>query len=148
MKVLLIKDVKSLGKAGEIKEVKEGYGQNFLVGKGLAKVATNDVIKQFEAKKKKEAAEEVQRLEDLKKMAEKLKNESIKIQHKAGDNGSLFGAVKKEDIADALQKDGFDVDKKMVEISKPIKETGTFTVKIKLGHGMHPEITLIVEGTD
>ncbi len=148
MKVLLIKDVKSLGKAGEIKEVKEGYGQNFLIGKGLAKLATNDVIKQYEANKKKREAEEAAELEALKQAAEKLKNESVKIKHKAGENGALFGAVKKEDIADALNALGYKIDKKMVEIANPIKETGTFTVAIKLGHGMHPEVTVIVEGTN
>ncbi|MCV6606659.1 MAG: 50S ribosomal protein L9 [Campylobacterales bacterium] len=148
MKVLLIKDVKSLGKAGEIKEVKEGYGQNFLVGKGLAKVATNEVIKQYEANKKKKEAADAAHLEEMEKASAKLKNESVKIKHKAGDNGHLFGAVKKEDIAEALNALGYKIDKKMVEIKTPIKETGTFTVSIKLGHGMHPEVTVIVEGTN
>jgi large subunit ribosomal protein L9 len=62
MKVLLIKDVKSLGKAGEIKEVKDGYGQNFLIAKGFAKLATPEVIRQFEAKKKREAEEEAAKI--------------------------------------------------------------------------------------
>jgi large subunit ribosomal protein L9 len=148
MRVLLIKDVKSLGKAGEIKEVKDGYGQNFLVGKGFAKLATDEVVAQYEEDKKQREAEEAAHLAKMEAAADKLKNESVKIKHKAGDNGHLFGAVKKEDIADALGKLGYDIDKKMIEIKNPIKETGTFTVSVKLGHGMHPEITVIVEGTN
>ena len=145
MKVLLLKDVKSLGKAGEVKEVKDGYGQNFIVGKGLGKVATPDVLRQYEANKKKQEEEEKARMEELKILGKKLESASVVIKKKVGANGSLFGALKKEDIADALNSKGLEVDKKQVEIDGHIKATGVYEVSIKLGHGMHPKVKVEVE---
>lgn len=145
MKVLLLKDVKALGKAGEVKEVKEGYGQNFIIAKGFGKLATPDVLKQYEANKKKKQAADAAEMERLKDLAKKLETASVKIVKKVGANGSLFGALKKEDIAEALEKAGLAVDKKKVEIDGHIKNTGVFEVKIKLGHGMHPVVKVEVE---
>ncbi len=145
MKVLLTKDVKSLGKAGEIKEVKDGYGQNFIVGKGYGKLATADVIRQYEANKKKEQEREKAKLEELQILAKELEKASVKITKKVGANGSLFGALKKEDIAEALSAKGLEVDKKHVEIDGHIKATGIYEVSIKLGHGMHPVVQVEVE---
>jgi large subunit ribosomal protein L9 len=147
MKVLLIKDVKNLGKRGEIKEVKDGYGQNFLIAKGFAKQATNEVIRRWEAeqKKKKEAeANELQRLKETQKL---LENTKLIIKRKLGANGSLFGAVTKDEIANELkeQKD-IKIDKKMVEIKNPIKTSGDFEISIKLGHGIHAKLELTIEG--
>jgi large subunit ribosomal protein L9 len=97
MKVLLIKDVKSLGKAGEIKEVKEGYGRNFLIAKGFAKLATKDVIKEWEEAQKRKEEELKLELYELNKEKEILENLSIDIEKKLGKNGHLYGAVTKED---------------------------------------------------
>ena len=80
MKVLLIKDVKGLGKIGEIKEVKDGYGQNFLIGKGFAKLATTDVVRQYEAKVRKDAELEAAEIARLKELETKLKDVTIKIK--------------------------------------------------------------------
>jgi large subunit ribosomal protein L9 len=147
MKVLLTKEVKNLGKAGEIKEVKDGYGQNFLIGKGFAKLATPDVVRQFEAKKKREAEEAAAELERLKELAAKLKNITLTIKRPLGANGSLFGAITKEEIATELNaQQGFEIDKKHIELDKPIKATGSYEVSIKLGHGFHPHFTLNVDG--
>lgn len=138
MKVLLIKDVKSLGKKGEVKEVKDGYGRNFLIKNGLAKHATNDVLRQYEAQKKREAAqeaEEIEKLESIKKDIEKI---TLIVKRKLGANGSLFGAVTKEEIANDLKaQHSLEIDKKTVEIDKPIKATGMYEISIKLGHGIH-----------
>ena len=113
MKVLLIKDVKALGKAGEIKEVKDGYGHNFLIGKGFAKLATPDVLRQYEAKKRREAEEEAAELEKLKDLEAKLKDVTLSIKRPLGANGSLFGAITKDEIATELEaQHGFAVDKK------------------------------------
>lgn len=147
MKVLLIKDVKALGKAGEIKEVKDGYGHNFLIGKGFAKLATPDVIRQYEAKKRREAEEAAAELEKLKELEAKLKNITLSIKRPLGANGSLFGAITKEEIATELEaQHGVAIDKKHVELDKPIKATGNYDISLKLGHGIHAHFNLSVAG--
>ena len=147
MKVLLTQDVKGLGKAGEIKEVKPGYGQNFLVKKGLAKTATDDVIEQWkkdqEEMKKAEAAE----IAHLTEIEATLKNITLEVKRKLGANGSLFGAVTKDEIAHAL-KDTHDIeiDKKTIEFKTAIKTEGSHDISIKLGHGIHAHMTLNIVG--
>ena len=89
MQVLLIKDVKGLGKAGEVKEVKDGYGKNFLVGKGLAKVATNEVLKKHASSERKKAEDEAKEIETLKALAQKLDKLKVTITKKLGNSGSL-----------------------------------------------------------
>jgi large subunit ribosomal protein L9 len=144
MKVLLIKDVKNVGKKGEVKDVKEGYGNNFLIAKGFAKLATTAVIRQYEAEQKRKKQQEEQELERLKNLAKKLENTTITIAKKIGANGSLFGAITKDEIAHSLKE--FDIDKKMVEIKNPIKATGLYEIKIKLGHSLHPEVKVEIVG--
>ncbi len=147
MKVLLIKDVKSLGKAGEIKEVKDGYGRNFLVAKGFAKVATKEVVKEWEEEQARLKAEQEAEIARLKEIESNLKDKTVVIKRKLGANGSLFGAVTKEEIAKELKNQtGFDIDKKHVEIDKAIKATGEYEVSLKLGHGIHAKFNLVVEG--
>lgn len=146
MKVLLLEDVKGLGKKGEVKEVKEGYGNNFLIGKGLAKAATPAVLNQYKAEQKKKAEADAAELERLKKLAEKLKEAKVTIAKKVGANGSLFGAITKDEIAHAFSEAGFELDKKMVEITKPIKSIGVFEISMKLGHGLHPETKIEIVG--
>lgn len=146
MKVLLLEDVKGLGKKGEIKEVKEGYGNNFLVGKGLAKIATPAVLNQYKAEQKRKEEAEKTELERLKKLAATLEGAQVKISKKLGANGSLFGAITKDEIAHAFCNAGFEIDKKMVEIDNPIKSTGVFEVGMKLGHGLHPKTKIEIAG--
>jgi large subunit ribosomal protein L9 len=146
MKVLLIKDVKSLGKAGEIKEVKEGYGRNFLIAKGFAKLATKEVIKEWEEEQKRKSEELELEIYELNKEKEVLEKLNIDIEKKLGNNGHLYGAVTKEDIADALKKQSkIDIDKKKID-TKNIKSVGEHTVDIKLGHGIHAKLKINVKG--
>lgn len=138
MKVLLIKDVKNLGKKGEVKEVKDGYGRNFLIKNGFAKHATNDVLRQFEAQKKRQAEAEAQEIEELELIKKDIEKVTLHVKRKLGANGSLFGAVTKEEIANDLKAEhNIDIEKKSVEIDKPIKATGNYEISIKLGHGIH-----------
>lgn len=147
MKVLLIKDVKDLGKKGEIKEVKDGYGQNFLIGKGFALVATNEVMKKYESAQRKKAEADAQEMETLKEIEKKLGTLKLTIKRKLGANGSLFGAVTKDEIAHELNEQyQLEVDKKTVEIEHAIKMTGNFDITIKLGHGIHANLSLIIIG--
>ena len=147
MKVLLIKDVKDLGKKGELKEVKDGYGQNFLIGKGFALLATNEVLRKYESDQRKKAAAEAEELANLKTIEKKLAELKLTLKRKLGANGSLFGAVTKDEIAHELKEQyGIDIDKKTVEIEHPIKTTGNFDISIKLGHGIHAKLVLIILG--
>jgi len=144
MKVLLIKDVKTLGKAGEIKEVKDGYGQNFLIGKGLAKLATPDVVENWKAEQarmEKELKDELTRLE-----AEKITLEAteIKIEKDKAPVG-IKGSVGNADIAAAIsEKLGIEVDKKNIHLKKPLKSEGLHEVDAKLGHGIHATLKVNV----
>ena len=147
MKVLLIKDVKGLGKAGDIKEVKDGYGKNFLIAKGFAKLATDAVIKQWQANQKKKAEAEAAEIDRLNKLKEKIEKIKLTIKHKVGANGALFGAITNKEISEHLKKEfDIDIDKKKIELHPAIKQTGEYEVDIKLGHGIHAKLDLIVEG--
>ena len=146
MKVLLVKDVKSLGKAGEVKDVKDGYGQNFLVKKGLAKVATAEVLEEWEREQAKIKAELEAEIKALNELSDKLKETKVTIKRKLGENGHLYGAVTKDDIAKALKDAGFEVDKKTVEIKSAIKTVGHHDISIKLGHGIHAKTQVEIVG--
>ncbi|MBP6325105.1 MAG: 50S ribosomal protein L9 [Sulfurospirillum sp.] len=147
MKVLLIKDVKDLGKKGELKEVKDGYGQNFLIGKGFALLATNEVLRKYESDQRKKAAAEAEELANLKSIEKKLAELKLTLKRKLGANGSLFGAVTKDEIAHELKDQyGIEIDKKTVEIEHPIKTTGNFDISVKLGHGIHAKLALSILG--
>ncbi|AXX92649.1 50S ribosomal protein L9 [Malaciobacter molluscorum LMG 25693] len=147
MKVLLIKDVKSLGKAGEVKEVKDGYGKNFLIGKGLALHATNDVLKKYEAQKKREKEIEAEEIAQAEILAEKLNATKLTIKHKIGANGHLIGSVTNKEISDALEKD-FEIiiDKKNITVDKKIKAPGIYEVDCKLGHAVHANLKIDIIG--
>jgi len=146
MKVLLVKDVKTLGKAGEIKEVKDGYGQNFLINKGLAKLATPDVVENWkteQARMAQELKDELTRLE-----AEKITLESttIKIEKQLAPVG-IKGSVGNADIAAAIL-DQLDIvlDKKHINLKKALKSTGIHEVDAKLGHAIHAALKVEVVG--
>lgn len=146
MKVLLIKDVKGLGKAGEIKEVKDGYGHNFLVGKGFAKVATDAVIRQHNAQLKREAAELEAQKEEFKNLVEKLKKIRLVIKKPVGENGVLFGSVTKDDVVNALKEQkGIEIDKKSLELDT-IKSVGVFDVEAKFKHQISGKFEIEVVG--
>ncbi len=147
MKVLLIKDVKSLGVTGEVKEVKPGYGQNFLIKKGFAKPATPEIIAEHEAEIERLAAEEAAEIVRLKEIAEKLEKIEIIITKKVGDNGHLFGAVTKDEIANALEEQHkIEIDKKHIIDKTTIKTIGEHDVDLKLGHGIHATLHVDVQG--
>lgn len=146
MKVLLLQDVKGLGKKGDICEVKDGYGRNFLVGKGLADFATNEVINRYKATQKKAAEMAAEEKSLMEMTAKKISEIVVKIIQKVGANGSLYGAITKEDIAEALAKEHrIEIDKKTIELKNPIKSTGIYEVEIKLGHGIHATLKVDVE---
>lgn len=147
MKVLLIKDVKSLGKAGEVKEVKDGYGKNFLIGKGFAKHATEEILTQHKADEAQKAADLADEKSELKAIAEKLDKAEIIITKKLGQNGHLFGAITKDEVAHALQEQhSIEIDKKHITDKVAIKTVGEHDLDLKLGHGIHATLHVDVQG--
>lgn len=147
MKVLLIKDVKALGKAGELKEVKDGYGHNFLIAKGFAKLATPDVLRQYEAAQKRKAQEEADLIEKLNQIKADLAKINLVIVRKLGANGSLFGSITKDEISETLkQEHEIEIDKKSIEFDNAIKATGIYELDIKLGHSIYAKLKLEVKG--
>ncbi|HBO16445.1 MAG: 50S ribosomal protein L9 [Candidatus Moranbacteria bacterium GW2011_GWE2_35_2-] len=139
MKIVLLKDVKKLGRAGEIKEVAEGYARNFLFARKLAEAATESVIQNINQVKLKQ--EEKKKLEQKKiqEIANKLKNKRIIIRSK-GSGKKLFGSVSGKEVVLALKNEGFEIDQKGVILDKVIKEVGEHKVKINLGGGVYREI--------
>jgi len=125
MKVLLTKDVKGLGKAGEVHEVKDGYGKNFLVGKGLALVATNEVLNKHKAQERKKAENEAAEIALAKEIATKIEATKLTIKHKVGANGHLIGSVTNKEISEALQEQlQIEIDKKQIHLDNKIKTVG------------------------
>lgn len=147
MKVLLIKDVKSLGKAGEVKEVKDGYGKNFLIGKGFAKHATTEILAQHAQDEKDKVKNEAAEIASLKELAVILDKKEIIIKKKVGDNGHLFGSITKEEIASTLKEQhDIEIDKKHITEKLSIKTVGEHDVDFKLGHGIHATLHVDVVG--
>lgn len=147
MKVLLTKDVKGVGKAGEIKDVADGYGKNFLIGKGLAMAATNEVLKKYEADQRKKAANEAAEVERLTALKTRLADINVVIAKKLGDTGHLFGSVTKDEIAHALmEQHGIEIDKKELDAKHGIKTTGMHDLDLKLGHGIHATLHVEIKG--
>lgn len=143
MKVILLQDVKSLGKKDAIVEVSDGYGQNYLIPRKLAVVANAGNMN--EVKQRKESLDNKARkeLEAAKEYAAKLQDKTVTISAKVGENGKLFGAVSNKDIQDALKAQyNVDIDKKKIVLTEPIKNVGTHIVEIKLHSGVSVKITV------
>ena len=147
MKVLLTKDVKSLGKAGEIKEVADGYGKNFLIGKGLALHATTEVLNRWKAEQKRAAENEAKEIATAKELAEKLNATKLTIKHKVGANGHLIGSVTNKEISESLEVQfSIMLDKKHISLEQKIKSVGIYEVDCKLGHAIHASLKVDIIG--
>ena len=147
MKVLLIKDVKTLGKAGELKEVADGYGKNFLIGKGLALHATTEVLNRYKAEQKRAAENEAKEIATAKELAEKINATKLTIKHKVGANGHLIGSVTNKEIAEALSNQfSIEIDKKNISVEKKFKTVGIYEVDCKLGHAIHATLKVDIIG--
>ena len=133
MIVILMKDVKGSGKAGDVVKVSDGYARNMLLPKGLAKEATEGNIRSLEKQNAIAAEKLAEQKAAAKEMAAKLEKITLKIESKGGDSGKLFGSITSKDIAEALEKqEGMKIDKKKIEMKTPIKQAGETEVTLKL----------------
>lgn len=145
MKVVLLADVKGTGKKGEICEVSAGYAQNFLIKTGKAKIADNCAInenKQAKQAKEYHYEQDKQNALNLKKQLDGL---TVRVSIKGGENGRTFGSVTSQEIAFALEKQGFRVDKKQIIVNQPIKNEGIYDIDIKLFTQIIAKIKVSVE---
>lgn len=141
MKVVLLTDVRGTGKKGEIKEVADGFANNFLIKTGKARKADSATIS--ENKNRQEANDfhkEMQRQEAV-ALGEKIKGQKITLAIKCGENGKTFGSISGKEIAEALEKFGYIVDKRKIEVPNPIKTIGDYEVVVKL----HPTVSVKVK---
>ena len=137
MKVILLTEVKKLGKKGDVVEVAEGYGRNYLLAKGLAVEATEGKLKELKEQKNAENRRKEKELMEARALAEKIKSIEVVLYGKCGENGKLFGAITSKDIADALEKNyKIKIDKRKLDLKENIKALGGYTVEVKL----HPEV--------
>ena len=138
MKIILIQDVKGLGKAGDIKEVNDGYARNFLIKKGMAVEGTAQNLYAAEQKKKIAAEKAAAAKAEAEVIAKKLNKQVIKVYAKGGENnGKMFGSVTAENIAEGLKLAGFDIDKKKIETKETMKEFKKYEVTVRI----YPEVT-------
>jgi large subunit ribosomal protein L9 len=144
MKVLLVKDVYKLGRAGDIKKVADGFGRNFLIPQGLAVLATAGALKQVE---KIRSTAEVRRTEqnsELKDLASHINGVTLIFDAKAGETGKLYGSITTQDVAAALQeKTRYEVKKQQIDM-QPIRTLGEFTAHVRLTMDLVPEVKIIV----
>lgn len=133
MIVILLKDVKGSGKAGDVVKVNDGYARNMLIPKGLAKEATEGNVRSLEKQKAIVAEKKAEEKAAAQQLAEKLKELTVSIVTKGGEGGRLFGSITSKDISEALNKQyKIDIDKKKFVLENPIKTTGEFSVEVKL----------------
>lgn len=146
MKVILKQDVKGLGEKDSMVNVKDGYARNYLIPRGLAVEASQDNISNMNITKEAERSRKDRELEQAEILAEKLKNITVVIKAKAGENGKLFGSITNKDISEKLKSDfKFDVDRKKIVLPDVIKSLGTTEVEIKLYPNVSTKLAVKVE---
>ncbi|NKB67904.1 MAG: 50S ribosomal protein L9 [Candidatus Latescibacteria bacterium] len=141
MKVILLRDVDQVGQAGEVVQVAPGYGRNFLIPNGQAMVATDANVAQFESRRKQHAAVTERESRDAVAQAKGLEEASLTTVVRVGEEDRLFGSVTAQNIADLLAQNGYEVDRRKIELEEPIRALGVYNISIRL----HPEVVATVK---
>lgn len=144
MKVILLKDVKGSGKAGDVIEAKDGFAMNFLIKKGLAKQADAQSLNENKNQKQAQEFHRQEMLKANKELKEKINGLEINISAKSGESGKFFGAITNKEIGDKLNELGFDIDKKKIILASNIKTTGRFDVQVRISAEETAKIIVIV----
>lgn len=138
MKIILLEDVKSLGKKGEIVNVSDGYATNFVLPKKLGVEANQKNLNELKNQKKRDEKAAQELLEEMQELAKKIAEKPVEVSMKAGEGGRVFGSVSSKEIATAAKDQlGFSIDKKKIQLAEPIKAFGYTDVPVKL----HPQVT-------
>ena len=141
MKVILLKDVESLGSAGEVVQVKSGFARNFLIPQHKALVASDTNVAQFESKRKQHEAVSERERRAAETIAKQLEADSLTAQVRVGEEDRLFGSVTVQNIADLLAEKGYDIDRRAVQLEEPIRALGVYTIDVRL----HADVTAKVK---
>ena len=146
MKVILLQDIKNVGRKEQVIEANDGYARNYLFPKKLAIEASKDNMLKLQAKKTAEANKKKAEIEENKETAKKIEKIELKITAKSGENGKIFGGITSKEIAEELKKQyKFEIDKKKVVLKETIKNLGRFTAEIKFGDGINAKLTINVQ---
>ncbi len=146
MKVVLLEDLPGKGRAGDIKEVNKGYAKNFLLPRGLAMVATPTVIKQGEARLERGKLEESVDRDKLVELAQQIEGREINLKARMGVGERLFGSITAADVAEELSRAiGSVIDKKKIDMEKPLHQAGSYEIGVKLAGDLKPQITVVIE---
>jgi large subunit ribosomal protein L9 len=145
MKVILREDVDTLGRMGDLVNVSDGYARNFLIPKRKAVEATTKSVKVVEHEKRLIADKARKIKKEFETLAERINGMPITISVQVGEEGKLFGSVTNKDIAEALSKEGIEIDKRKIQLESPLKEVGSFSIPIQVYHDVkaHLKLTLI-----
>src|SRR5215211_4537978 len=144
MKVMLVKDVYKLGRAGDIKKVADGYGRNFLIPQGLAVLATAGALKQVDKIRSQAQVRRTEQNSELKDLASHINGVTLVFSAKAGETGKLYGSITTQDVATAIQeKTRYEVKKQQIDM-QPIRTLGEFTAYVRLTMDLVPEVKIIV----
>lgn len=145
MKVILREDVDALGRMGDLVDVSDGYARNFLIPKKKAVEATTKNVKVLEHEKRLIADKARKLKKEFEDLAQKIDATAITIPVQVGEEGKLFGSVTNKDIAEALSKEGIEIDKRKIQLETPLKEVGSFSVPVQVYHDVkaHLKLTLI-----
>ena len=147
MKVILLENVKGVGKKDEIINANDGYARNFLLPKKLAVEANNQNLAKLKSKQESTEHKKMTEKQEAEELSKKLEKIILKIQVKAGENGKIFGGVTAKEIAEQLQKQhNFKVDKKKIDLKETIKQTGMFNIDLKLYEGVNAKLKIHIIG--
>lgn len=146
MKVILLQDVPNLGKAGDIKNVADGYARNFLIPRGMANPATTGEVRQLDQYKRSAAKQAARTLENAQALAQHISQLTLTFQARAGEGTKLYGSVTASDIADKLSEAlGKEFDRRKIQLESPLRQIGTHHVPIRLAATIIPQLTVIIE---
>jgi large subunit ribosomal protein L9 len=146
VKVIFLENIED-NKVGEVKEVADGYARNFLLRRGVAKVATDEEVKNLEGKITKLKKEEEGKVKEAEELGKKLAKKKFVLKEEVNEEGHLYGSVGNKEISAKFEEAGFEIESAQIEIEEPIKTLGDHDILVKVGHGVEQKIVITVERT-
>ena len=144
MKVILLNDVEHLGETGEVHEVADGYGRNYLIPQGLARVATDGAIRQLKDEQRQQARKQAAKKDEAEKVKKELEDMQVVFSAKVGEENRIFGTVTTQQIAVELSNRGFDIDRRDIELDEEIRYVGAYTATINVHEGVSASLDIQV----